>query len=145
LPAAPSINAEKATTFCQGDNTVLASSPAAAYEWSNGERGQKITVGQAGTYSLKVTDNNGCTSPASSGVGVTVNPLPATPQLTASGRTTFCANESVTLTASQEAAYEWTGGQTTRSITVTAAGSYSVRTRNSFNCLSAPSTSVGVV
>ena len=145
LPAAPSINAEKTTTFCQGDNTVLASSPAAAYEWSNGERSQKITVGQAGTYALKVTDTNGCVSPASAGVSVTVNPLPAPPQLTASGRTTFCANESVTLTASQEAAYEWSSGQKTRSINVTTAGTYSVRTRNSFNCLSVLSNSIGVV
>ncbi|MBO0938035.1 T9SS type A sorting domain-containing protein [Fibrella sp. HMF5335] len=145
LPAAPSVNAEKATTFCQGDNTVLASSPAAAYEWSNGERTQKITVGQAGNYSLRITDANGCTSPTSSTVGVTVNPLPAPPQLTASGKTTFCANESVTLTASQEASYEWSNGQTTRSINVSTAGTYSVRTRNSFNCLSALSNTVNVV
>ena len=145
LPAVPSINAEKATTFCQGDNTVLASSPAASYAWSNGERTQRISVGQAGSYSLRITDANGCTSPTSASVGVTVNPLPATPQLTASGRTTFCANESVTLTASQEATYEWNSGQNTRSISVNTAGNYSVRTRNSFNCLSAPSNTIGVV
>ena len=145
LPNAPSVNAEKATTFCQGDNTVLTSSPAAAYEWSNGERGQRITVGQAGNYSLKITDNNGCTSPTSAALGVTVNPLPATPQLVASGRTTFCANESVTLTASQETSYEWSSGQNTRSINVTTAGNYSVRTRNSFNCLSATSNTLSVV
>ena len=144
IPSAPIVNAEKATTFCQGDNTVLASSPAAAYEWSNGERGQKITVGQAGSYSLRITDGNGCTSPTSSAVGVTVNPLPATPQLSASGKTTFCANESVTLTASQESSYEWSSGQTSRSINVATAGTYSVRTRNGFNCLSNPSNAVGV-
>ena len=145
IPSAPSINAEKSTTFCQGNNTVLASSPAAAYEWSNGERSQRVTVGQAGSYSLKITDGNGCVSPVSSAVGVTVNPLPATPQLSASGKTTFCANESVTLTASQENSYEWSSGQNTRSINITTAGNYSVRTRNSFNCLSATSNVVAVV
>ncbi len=47
--------------------------------------------------------------------------------ISTSGPTTFCSGSSVILTASTGATYLWSpGGQTTRSITVNAAGSYSV-------------------
>lgn len=52
--------------------------------------------------------------------------------ITASGPTTFCAGGSVTLTANAGSAYLWSpGGQTTRSITVSTSGTYSVRVTSS--------------
>lgn len=145
LPAQPTITNERPTTFCQGESTVLiANAGGNRFNWSNGQTEQRITVTQSGSYSLTVSDANGCTSPASAVVNVVANPVPATPQLTANGRTTFCANESVTLTATEEAAYQWNSGQTSRSINVNQAGTYQVRTRNQFNCTSAPSNSVTI-
>ncbi|GAA4467856.1 hypothetical protein GCM10023189_52260 [Nibrella saemangeumensis] len=145
LPGAPSINAEGPTTFCQGENTVLVANSGFSYNWSNGDRGQRIEVRSPGTYSATATDQNGCTSPPSSTINVVVNPLPPTPVIATSGPTTFCADQNVTLTATQEQAYTWESGQSSRSITVNQAGNYVVRTRNVFNCLSAPSNVVSVV
>lgn len=145
LPAQPTISNERPTTFCQGESTILSSSNAFRYNWSNGQGDQRITVSQSGSFSLTVTDQNGCTSPASAVVSVVANPLPTTPILTASSRTTFCANESITLTSTEDAGYNWSSGQSTRSININQTGIYSVRTRNQFNCISAPSNSVNVL
>ena len=71
------------------------------YLWSTGATTQNITVTANGNYSVTVTDANGCSSVAGP-VPVRLFTLP-TPTITASGPTTFCDGESVTLTA--------TGGQ----------------------------------
>ncbi len=56
----------------------------------------------------------------------------ATASISASGPTTFCPGNDVTLTANSGSAYLWSpGGQTTRSITVSQAGSYTVRVTSS--------------
>lgn len=47
------------------------------------------------------------------------------PAITASGPTTLCSGDAVTLTTSAGSTYLWSNGDTTQSITVNAAGSYS--------------------
>jgi Secretion system C-terminal sorting domain len=56
----------------------------------------------------------------------------ATASISASGPLTFCPGGSVTLTANSGTDYLWSpGGQTTRSITVSSSGSYTVRVTHS--------------
>ncbi|GAB3697614.1 hypothetical protein GCM10027592_21930 [Spirosoma flavus] len=145
LPAMPVVTAANPTTFCQGGATTLSTSDNAAYNWSSGQTSRSITVQTGGTYTVAVTDQNGCTSPRSSGVAVVVNPLPPTPSITASRSTTFCADQQLTLTASEDQQYQWTNGQTSRAISVSQTGSYSLRTLNSFSCVSAASPPVQVL
>ncbi len=145
LPAAPAITSDRSATFCQGESTALRTNTGEVrYNWSNGEGNQAIEVRQSGTYFLTVTDQNGCTSNRSNTINVVVNNLPQTPVIQASGPTTFCADQRVTLTSTEENAYQWSNGQSGRSITVSQAGAYSLRTRNLFNCLSAPSDAITV-
>jgi len=56
---------------------------------------------------------------------VTVNPI-ITPNITPGGPTTFCEGSSVILTSSAAKSYLWSTGATTRSITVTTSGDYTV-------------------
>ncbi|WP_414655260.1 beta strand repeat-containing protein, partial [Flavobacterium sp. UBA7682] len=88
-PATPTISASGATTFCNGGSVTLTSSSATGNVWSNGATTQSITFAASGTYSVYV-DNGTCASPVSAATTVTVNPLPATPSISASGATTFC-------------------------------------------------------
>ncbi|MNJ85413.1 C protein alpha-antigen precursor [compost metagenome] len=144
IPAAPSITASGPTTFCAGGSVTLTSATAAAYLWSNGATTQSITVTTPGSYTVQITDGNGCQSPASAPQNIIVNPNPVAPTITASGATTFCDGGSVTLTSSTEATYLWSTGETTQSISVTTSGSYSVQVTDAAGCSNTSNTSVTV-
>ncbi|RZJ73602.1 Calx-beta domain-containing protein [Flavobacterium sp.] len=130
IPATPTISASGATTFCQGGNVVLTSSATTGNTWSNGQATQSITVSDSGTYSVSVS-NSGCSSATSASTLVTVNPIPATPTISASGATTFCQGGNVVLTSSATTGNTWSNGATTQSITVSTAGTYTVSVSNS--------------
>lgn len=57
-----------------------------------------------------------------------------TPIITISGSSSLCAEGETTLTATQAASYKWSNGATTRSITVTTAGTYTVTTTFEVGC-----------
>ncbi|MBK6400017.1 MAG: T9SS type A sorting domain-containing protein [Bacteroidetes bacterium] len=143
LPAIPTISAGTSTTFCQGGSVTLTSTPATSYLWSTGSTLQSISVNSSGTYSVIITNANGCTS-SSAGTIVTVNPLPATPVISAGGPTTFCQGGSVTLTSTSGTTYLWNTGATTQAISAIASGSYTVRVTNANGC-SATSSSTTVI
>jgi hypothetical protein len=128
----PTITAGGATTFCTGGSVTLTASAGASWLWSTGATTQAITVSASGSYSVTVTNANGC-SGTSAAKTVTVNPLPAA-TITAGGPTTFCTGGSVTLTASAGSSYLWSNGATTSSIAVNATGNYSVTVTNANGC-----------
>ena len=131
-PPTPSISASGPTTICAGGSVTLTASSASSYLWSNGATTQAITVSGAGSYSVTVTGANGCTATSAPAV-VTVNALP-TATITAGGPTTFCDGASVTLTATAASSYLWSNGATTRAITASTAGSYSVTVTDANGC-----------
>jgi gliding motility-associated-like protein len=136
LPVTPTITASGPTTFCDGDSVTLTSSTGSSYLWSTGATTKSISVKTAGSYTIRVTNANGCQSAASVATIVTVNPLPEKPGITASGPLAFCNGGSVTLTSSAGSSYLWSTGATTQSINVTAAGTYKVRVTNANGCQS---------
>ncbi|HEX2899871.1 MAG TPA: PKD domain-containing protein, partial [Bacteroidia bacterium] len=143
-PAGPTITAGGPTTFCAGGSVVLSSSVTTGNTWSpGGATTQDITVTTSGSYTVTQTIS-GCTSAPSAPIVVTVNPIPATPAITAGGPTTFCAGGSVTLTSSSTSGNTWSpGGATTQSINVTTGGTYTVQVTTA-GCTSAPSAPVTV-
>lgn len=143
-PAAPTISAGGATTFCSGSSVTLTSTTGTSYLWSNGATSQSITATTSGTYTVQVSNPSGCQSSNSNSIAVTVNPTPAAPTITAGGATTFCSGNSVTLTSSAGASYLWSNGATTQSITASAAGSYTVQVANASGCQSAASTTTSL-
>lgn len=61
--------------------------------------------------------------------------LPAfVPVVSSNGGTAICNGASLTLTAQSGSNYLWSGGQTTSSIVVSSAGSYSVSVTNGSGC-----------
>jgi PKD repeat protein len=77
LPVAQ-ITASGATTFCEVNNVVLTASEGNSYVWSNGATTRSITVAESGTYTVSVTNSNGCAA-TSQEVRTIVNPLPDKP------------------------------------------------------------------
>ncbi|GAA4318703.1 hypothetical protein GCM10023184_03070 [Flaviaesturariibacter amylovorans] len=132
------IAASGATTFCAGESVTLTASGADTYTWSNGATGSSITVADGRTYTV-TGSVNGCTS-APASVTTTVK---AVPTVTV-GSASFCAGNSATLTATGADSYSWSTGTTGNTISVNAAGSYSV-TGSTDGCASAPATATVTV
>ncbi|SFC28885.1 Por secretion system C-terminal sorting domain-containing protein [Flexibacter flexilis DSM 6793] len=144
LPTMPTASGN--TSFCAGGSTVLSvQNPVAntSYLWNNGVTGNSVTVTNAGSYTVQAI-SGGCTSAVSAAVVVSVTPLPTMP--TASGNTSFCAGGSTVLSVQNPVAntsYLWNNGVTGNTITVTAAGSYTVQAISN-GCTSAVSAAVVV-
>ncbi|HEX7708971.1 MAG TPA: FG-GAP-like repeat-containing protein [Thermoanaerobaculia bacterium] len=129
----PSISASGPTTFCEGGSVTLAAPDGYSYLWSTGATTQSIAVTASGSYSVTVTNANGC-STTSEPTNVTVSEAAPTPSISASGPTTFCEGGSVTLTAPAGYSYLWSNGATSQSIAASASGSYSVTVTNANGC-----------
>src|SRR5664280_1617653 len=139
LPITPTITASGPTTFCDGGSVTLSSSAGSNYLWSNGATTASINIATSGSYTVQVASASGCQSALSAAIPVTVNAVPVTPTITASGATTFCDGSSATLTSSPEAIYLWSNGATTQGINITTAGSYIVQVTSASGCQSAAS------
>jgi hypothetical protein len=72
--ALPTATVNGDTLFCPGSPTLLTASNAVTYTWSNGETSNVIAVDTAGSYSVTITDANGCSS-TSAAVRVTMRVL----------------------------------------------------------------------
>ena len=151
LPTA-TITAIGSTVLCSGAsvNLVAPNAPTGmtySYQWNvggtaiTGATGSNYTANAAGSYTLTVTTNNGCSATSAATV-VTLNPIP-TATITAGGATTFCQGGNVVLTANTGSAYLWSNGVSTQSMTATVSGSYYVTVTNASGC-SATSTTTNV-
>jgi hypothetical protein len=122
------------SVLCAGDSTTLsAPSGMSSYLWSSGETTASITTSTAASYSVTVTNSDGC-SATSAATAITTSSI-TTPTITASGATTLCSGSAVTLSVpTGYASYSWSDGSTTNSITTGTAGNYSVTVTNVDGC-----------
>ena len=126
------ITVNGATSHCNGDSVTLTSTDAEAYLWSNDATTQSTTVFDAGTYSVTVTDEEGCTG-VSSPILVEVLPFPL-PTIMPDSTIIFCLGDSVILTASAARSYLWSNDDTTQSIMVYDSGIYAVMVTDENGC-----------
>ncbi|GAB3247662.1 hypothetical protein GCM10027347_03420 [Larkinella harenae] len=142
LPTRPVVTAGGPTTFCADQNVTLTSTAEAAYTWESGQTSRSVTINRAGNYLVRTRNIYGCLSDPSNTVTINVNPLPAPPTLTASGSTTFCDGERVTLTASGSLKAFWSVGDSTQSIVATRSNTYTARVRDANGCFSPSSAGI---
>lgn len=97
--------------------------------WNTGAVGSQLTVTATGTYSVTVSNANGCET--SDAVHIALNPLPTD----ALQDITACEEQPPTLHAGNPGStYAWSNGGTGESITPTASGTYSVAVTTAQNC-----------
>jgi len=94
-------------------------------------------VSNFGVYTVVGTTSEGCVGLANVTIYVYPNPT-----LTIMGDTVLCQGESLTLTAYGGNSYLWSTGNTSESLEIEYAGSYSVIAYNNYGCSSMDSTNV---
>jgi hypothetical protein len=131
IAAPPSPSISGITTFCPGGSTTLdAGFIYSFYAWSTGATTQTINVTTAGTYSVTVTDANGCTGNTDITTSIFTPPSPVI-----TGNPSFCPGSSTTLDAGNGyAIYSWSTGATTQTISVNTIGTFSVTVTDGNGC-----------
>lgn len=111
--ANPTASATNNGPLCQGEDLNLSAAGGVTYNWSGPTISniptQNITLAnamaaQAGTYSVTVTDANGCTDVATTVVSIS----PSTP-VTASNNGPVCEGETIELMVTGGTSWQWTG------------------------------------
>jgi gliding motility-associated-like protein len=111
--ALPTPTASNNTPICDGQTINLLGSSASSYTWSGpasfGSNVQNPSITTAsttssGTFTLTVTDANGCVNFATT--NVTVNPIPV-PQI--GSNSPVCLNNTINLTSGGGTSYAWSG------------------------------------
>ncbi len=136
----PVITPNGPITFCDGGTVSLNAGSFTTYLWNNGATVQTVIANASATYKVTVTNANGCTG-TSAQVATVVNPLP-TATATPTGSTTFCAGDSVKITANGGAglSYQWrkgannVGGATAKIYYPKTQGSYTVKVTDANTC-----------
>ncbi|MBK9462984.1 MAG: SprB repeat-containing protein, partial [Sphingobacteriales bacterium] len=144
LVTPPPVNASATSTnpLCNGGAngtvsvTASGGTPAYTYAWSNGQNSANANGLASGSYTVTVTDSQGC----STTTNVTLTqPTPVT--ASATGTNPLCngaTNGSATVTASGGTpagyTYAWSNGQTAITATNLAAGTYTVTVTDSQGC-----------
>jgi len=154
-PSVPVITSKNNSNLCQGGIDTLVSSFSSSNQWLlnntiiKSANGTQYPASIAGSYTLSVTNNYGCSS-VSGPVNIKVNPIPATPTITASGATTICSGGNVILSSNDSTGNQWyvngspIMGKTNKTDTITTAGNYAVLNTSASGCSSALSTATAV-
>lgn len=131
----PTISYIPDQTICDGQSVVwnCGLSGDYTYEWSSGETTQEISITKAGKYAVKITDNQGY-SIVSDTVTIDVDDFSTRARLGAD--TTLCKGNSIGLVscASEAKQYKWNTGDTTATLTIENAGTYSVVVTDEGGC-----------
>ena len=118
------------SSICTGSSIRL-SGPEGdfAYSWSTGSTSGEIWIDQAGTYSLTVTNVEGCRRTENFSVNVASSLSPSI-----SGPTSFCEGETVNFSVGDYDTYSWSTGATSASIAITTGGWYAVSVSSGADC-----------
>lgn len=116
--------------LCNEETTTLdAGSDYVSYLWMPGSLTSQEIIVSPGTYTLIVTDENGCTATDE------ISILDGTVEVDLGADLLLCSGETILLDAGANFTnYSWSTGATTSSITVSTAGVYSVTVSNGYAC-----------
>lgn len=118
------------TSICTGSTIVLdAQNAGSSYLWNDAATTQTHTVSSAGTYAVTVTNNFLCSASSSATITVSNN---LNVQV---NDTSICQGQTVVLNAGYAGStYQWSNSNTSQTISVSGAGTYSVTVTHPSGC-----------
>ncbi|RAI77484.1 hypothetical protein HMF3257_30865 [Spirosoma telluris] len=136
-----SITPSSTTLTCQSPLVTLTANGTGALRWNTTETTSTIAVSMAKTYSVTLTDANGCTAVATQIIDSNTTP-PIASILTPASSTLTCTTTSISLTATGGGTYYWEDNSTSAVRTVSTAGTYSVTLTGANGCTATISSTV---
>ena len=136
----PDLITSRSPTLCPGDSvTITAPAGFSSYTWNTSDTGRSIRVADTGNYFVTVVDTNfsNCTGNSDT---VAVR-FASTPVATlAASDTTLCPGDTAILSGAPFSSYQWSNGDTTQTIAVASAGSFSYIGTDSIGCTASSDT-----
>jgi PKD repeat protein len=128
----PTVNLGNDTTVCPGATITLnAGNAGSAYLYNNAATTQTIAVTTGGTYSVRVTNAQGCIGRDTIVITQGVNPV-----VNLGNDTLLCGGAALTLNAGNPgSSYLYSNAATTQTTTISAAGTYTVKVTNAAGCI----------
>jgi gliding motility-associated-like protein len=102
--AAPVVNLGPDASICEGESLILDAGPGSSWQWSPSGSTQTINVTTGGTYSVTVTDGNGC-----EGTDVIIVTVSDNADATILTDGPFCSNDSPVQFQSEDGGGSWSG------------------------------------
>lgn len=137
-PLRPEVTLTGPTDFCnEADGTTLTANynTGLDFRWNTGETGSTLKIINPGSYYGIVSNDSGCEILSTP---VFINPINTTvPAILASSDFTLCPKEVLTLTAYFDSfTYDWSNGETTKSVDFKEGGDYSLNLVDENGCRS---------
>ena len=109
------------TSICTGDSLIISFNQpiGATILWNTGSFNDSITINTGDTYSVLVTDSNGC--PHHDTLILSLNALP---MINLGNDTTICPDSSLTISSLEGNSWDWNTGENSQSINLTVSGTY---------------------
>lgn len=128
-PAVIPVSLGSDVTAC--GSTAISLPGFSTYTWSNGANTAQVNITSTGTYSVVVTDANGCSGTDT--IAVIINPLPVAGL---GNDIVQCGGPLVLGPASTNPSYDylWSTGATTPTLSVNTSGQYTLTVTDSLNC-----------
>ncbi len=142
-PAALSLTSSSTNASCFGDNSGAASVavtggvPPYSYIWNTGATAQSLSVLSASTYTVTVTDNNGCTERQNVSVSQPAASLNASINTIQNANCFSASDGAVNISVNGGTGpytFAWSHGVTTQNISSLSAGSYTVTVTDANGC-----------
>ena len=144
LPTISIINASNSTVLnCTQTTISLNAVGTGSFAWANGvipiSTGSSLSVTTAGTYTLGILDQNGCTNTTSLVITQDVTPPIAVITNTTNTTVLTCSTTSISLTGAGGISFAWSNGSSnfasTSSVSITNPGTYTLSTTGANGCI----------
>lgn len=153
VPADPTITTSGPSAICNGSSVQLTSSSTTGNAWyKNGQpilvggNGQRLTVSQAGVYSVTTTTTiYNCINTSTNSITVSIIPLPTIGITTLPLTGIVCKGDELTLNGTGGVSYDWSGGAINGvAFPVIQSGTYTVTGTDVNGCVNTASTTITV-
>lgn len=128
----PVVDLGNDTSICDGNTLILdAGNAGFTFDWNTSESSQTINTSGSGTYSVVVSGGPGCTDEDSITINIFTNPT-----VNLGNDTSICSGDTITIDPQNTGAkYQWSTAESTQSIMISTAATYSVTVTDVNGCL----------